>query len=279
MNAFRIPERELYEHNKGFLYQYNERIYKLVVCPRVRKPGYELSDGSLERRPKGEAGNEEKLPENVRRAKSKVYELALCNPFTHFCTLTFSPDKVKNRFDLEGCMKAFCKWLNNYNTRKAGGSVRYLLIPEPHKDGAWHLHGLVYGIPESDLRAFQFSDHLPHAIRKELSQGNQVFQWLSYDKKYGFCTLAPIRSREAVCKYITKYITKDLDSSVKSLNAHLYYRSQGLRQKELLFSAAECNLTDPDYEGVYSKIKNATSPEALLCYFSTKGRETIYDAC
>lgn len=278
MPHFRIAEHDLYEYNKGFLYRYNDQVSKLTVCARVRKPGYELADGSKAFTHKGEAGNEEKLPENIRRAKSKVFELALCNNFTHFCTLTFSQEKVTDRYDLEGCMKVFAKWLNNYNYRRASASVRYLLIPEPHQDGAWHLHGLVSGIPEGDLRQFQLDEHLPANIRKELAKGHQVFQWMSYDRKFGYCTLSPIRSTDAVSKYITKYVTKELGSSVKELNAHLYYRSQGLKQKELLYSAPDCILPDPDYAGTYSKIKNATAPEQLLHYFTLEEGREQFDA-
>lgn len=249
MSNFRIAEHELFDYNKGFLYRYNDQVSKLTVCARVRKPGYELADGCREFTRKGEAGNEEKLPENIRRAKSKVFELALCNDFAYFCTLTFSQEKVKDRYDLEGCMKSFAKWLNNYNYRKAAAAVQYLLIPEPHQDGAWHLHGLVSGIPEADLRQFQLDEHLPTHIRKELAKGHQVFQWTAYDKKFGYCTLSPIRSTDAVSKYITKYVTKELGSSVKELNAHLYYRSQGLKQKELIYSAPDVVLPDPDFTG------------------------------
>lgn len=268
MLEYRVTEHDLYEYNKGFLYRYNDQVSKLTVCARVRKPGYELADGCSVYTRKGEAGNEEKLPENIRRAKSKVFELALCNEFSFFCTLTFSKDKVKDRYDLEGIMKTFRKWLNNYSFRKASAPVQYLLIPEPHKDGAWHLHGLISGLPEPDLRLFQRDEFLPENILIELAKGHQVFQWVPYDQKFGFCTLSPVRSSDAVSKYITKYVTKELGSSVKELNAHLYYRSQGLKQKELIYSAPDCELPDPDYTGTYSKIKNAASPEQLLHYFT-----------
>lgn len=270
MSAFRIPESSLYDFNKGFLYRYNSQVSKLVVCAKVRKPGYELADGCRAYTPKGGAGNEEKLPPNIRRAKSKVFELALCNSFTHFCTLTFSPELVKDRHDLDGCMKSFCKWLSNYNHRKASGMVQYLLIPEQHQDGAWHMHGLISGIPADDLREFRLGEHLPTAILRELANGHQVVQWTAYDKKFGYCTLSPVRSPEAVAKYITKYVTKELGNSIKELNAHLYYRSKGLQEKQLLYSAPDCVLPDPDYEGTYSKIKNATAPELLLPYFTSQ---------
>lgn len=268
MSAFRISEAELYEYNKGSLYRYNDHVSKLVVCNKVRKKGYEAEDGSRSYTPKGKAGNEEKLPRSVRRAKSKVFEYAMCNEFDFFCTLTFSPDKVQNRHDLEGCMKAFRKWLNNYSNRRANSPIRYLFIPEQHKDGAWHIHGLISGIPESDLHLFQLNEHLPDRILDRLSQGVNVYQWTAYDRKFGYCTLETIRSVDAVSKYITKYITKELDDSVRELNAHMYYRSQGLNEKELVFSAPDVEIFDPDYEGEYCKIKNASTAEELLKYFS-----------
>lgn len=277
MPLLNVPECDIFDYNKGFLYRYNDHVSKLTVCARVRKPGYELAKGSRGFTRKGEAGNEEKLPENIRRAKSKVYELALCNSFAYFCTLTFANDKVIDRYDLELCMKSFSKWLNNYNYRHPGAAVQYLLIPEPHQDGAWHLHGLMSGIPEDDLHLFQPDEHLPRRILKELYKGRQVFQWISYDRKFGYCTLSPVRSTDAVCKYITKYVTKELGSSVKELNAHLYYRSKGLKQKELLYSAPDCVLPDPDYSGLYSKIKNAARPEELLPYFTLDEQEIQHD--
>lgn len=263
-----IRKNELYEYSKGFLYRFNGQFSKLTVCNKVRKPGYEPADDSrVPYTPKGQAGNEEKLSTNLYRAKRRVFELAICNDFAYFCTLTFSKEKVKDRYDLEGCMKSFRKWLNNYNNRKAASPVQYLLIPEQHKDGAWHLHGLFSGLPESDLRPFSLDEHIPDRIRKELSNGHQVFQWTAYDKKFGYCTLSPVRSMSAVSRYITKYVTKELGDSVKELNAHLYYRSQGLKEKELLFSGADCHLSDPDYKGTYASVKTAATPDELYPYF------------
>lgn len=276
MFEFHVPEHDIYAYNKGFLYRYNDQLCKLTVCNKVRIPGFELSEGCKKFTAKGEAGNDEKLPSSIRRAKSRVFEYAMCNDFSFFCTLTFSPEKVSDRYDLDQCMKAFCKWLNNYNRNRT--SVSYLLIPEAHKDGAWHIHGLISNIPEAHLREFQLTDILPAKIRQELMKGNQVFQWTAYDKKFGYCTLSPIRNKEAVCKYITKYITKELGETLKELNAHLYYHSQGLTEKELVYSAADCILPDPDYDGDYCKIKNATTPEELLPYFTAEEQGVQYDA-
>ena len=39
-----------------------------------------------------------------------------------------------------------------------------------------------------------------------------------------------IKNQEACCKYITKYVNKDLSDSIKELNAHMYYVSKGLNK-------------------------------------------------
>ena len=39
-------------------------------------------------------------------------------------------------------MKKAHKWINNCKNRKAR-ELLYLLVPEQHKDGAWHIHGLL----------------------------------------------------------------------------------------------------------------------------------------
>lgn len=278
MFQFRVSEGNIYDYDKGFLYSYNNQCFKLTVCKRVRKPGFELADGCRSFTAKGQAGNEEKLPQNVRRAKSRVFELAMCNTFSHFVTLTFSPEKVQDRENLNELMKRFCKFLNNYNNRHAGGGLSYLLIPEQHKEGGWHLHGLFSGIPEADLRTFSLHEHLPHYIRQKLFRGEQVQSWVPYEQKFGYCVVEPVRSVEGVSKYITKYITKELDKSVRDLNAHMYYHSRNLQGKTLLYSAPDCVLPDPDYSGEYCLIKNGETAEQLLYYFTLEApAESVED--
>lgn len=55
----------------------------------------------------------------------------------------------------------------------------------------------------------------------------------SYFNRFGFCDLEPIRNHEAVSKYVTKYINKELAISVTELNAHTYYHSRGLKFAEV----------------------------------------------
>lgn len=67
-------------------------------------------------------------------------------------------------------------------------------------------------------------------IADKLALGERVFHWLDWDKKFGFNDLEFIRNTDAIAAYVTKYITKDLQKSVKELKAHTYYCSNGLNK-------------------------------------------------
>lgn len=274
-----VPESMVYRQNQGTIYSYDDQFYKLVNTKgRTRIAGYELIDQKDRKQTKkGEGGNDSKLDRNIARSRQTIYELAFCNPWDFFSTMTFDPAKVADRKDLDGLMKSFGKWLNNYNSRKASGAVRYLLIPEKHKDGSWHLHGFFSGIPASDLHSFQMSEHIPYEILHQLEQGHEVFSWISYSAKYGYCTFTPIRSREASSKYVTKYITKDLKRSVEEINAHLYYCSRGLTRKSIVYRSEVLQDFSPDYENEYVRIKQSDNLDNLISVFCHDEREVLHE--
>ena len=117
---------------------YNDCLYRVVK---------RLFDASLVKA--AALLDEEEKPEIVgkfdsalSRAKNLVRELALCNQWDYFVTLTF--DTRWDRYDFSGRIRAFLQWVQNEN--KAGKCIRYLLVPEFHKDGAVHLHALMSGI-------------------------------------------------------------------------------------------------------------------------------------
>lgn len=188
------------------LKKYNDNVYKLTYFKTpIRQKGFEIN----EKRVVGV--NDVKLENNISRAKNKVMEYGLCNEFKYFITLTIDPKKY-DRYDLRTYYKDFTQFLRNYN-RLYNTKVEYVLVPEQHKDGAWHMHGLVKGILEK------------HLVKNE----HGYLDWLHYRKKFGWVSLDPIRDLGAVSKYITKYIKKSMDTSVERLNAHLYYNSKGLK--------------------------------------------------
>lgn len=171
--------------------------------------------------------NDSKLENNIIRAKSKIFELAFCNLWQYFFTGTLDAAKY-DRTDLAKFHKDLTQFIRNYN-RRFQVNIKFLFIPELHSDGkSWHLHGFIMGLPIEHLKQFQVGDIMGKAIAEKVKNGETVFNWLAYAKKFGFCDLEPIRNGEAVSKYVTKYINKELGNCVTALGAHLYYHSKGL---------------------------------------------------
>lgn len=257
--------------------------YKVTWCKSTRKKGFQeyISDEyeRLERDPfdglyvsevpyfesKSDTNkkkiNDEKLANNISRAKSKIFEYAYCNLWDYFVTLTISPEKY-NRYDLKTYIKDLGKFINNYGTHH-GSKIQYLLIPELHKNGAWHMHGLIAGI-------------LPkHLVINE----HGYLDFPMYSEKFGFCNLGHIKNHDAVSKYITKYITKDLLS--RSFGERCYYNSKRLKKAELLYRSEnispDCIEWDFEHEDGYCKTAMIDSLDFMqnICIGADLGIETI----
>ena len=133
---------------------------------------------------------------SLNRTRSALYMYARQCDWEYFITLTYSPDKIENRYDYSLCMKKVHNWVDNCRRRKAN-ELLFLLVPEQHKDGAWHIHGLL-----CNTTGFTFTD-----------SGKRYDGKIVYnldDWKLGFSTATKVTDTYKVSNYITKYITKDL---------------------------------------------------------------------
>lgn len=206
-----------------------DKKIKLVRMNYLKTSGIELDDIEYVRG----TVNENKINESILRSKSKIFELAFCNPWDWFFTGTINPNK-QDRTDLELFHKQLTQWLRDYN-KKYKLNIKFLFVPEKHKDGkSWHIHGFIYGLPVEHLVQFQVGDKMGKGLADKVIQGDIVYNWQAYFNRFGFCDLEPIRNHEAVSKYVTKYINKELANSVTELNAHTYYHSRGLKFAELI---------------------------------------------
>lgn len=207
--------------------------------------------------------NSEKLQENIARAKSTIFELAFCNPWDWFFTATLSPQKY-DRTDLNKFHRRLTQWLRDYN-KKYGLNIKFLLVPELHRDGkSWHMHGLLYGLPVEHLVQFRIGDVMGKGLADKVRKGDVVYNWPAYAAKFGFCDLESIGSYEAVSKYITKYITNSLASSVTELNAHLYYVSRGLQRAAVVKKGFLYGNIEYTYENEYCKVAWLDYSDELL---------------
>lgn len=133
--------------------------------------------------------------DNIKRSREKVFDIAFENISLWKYMVTFTLDRQKiDRYDADEVRRRFQKWLDNCVQRK---DFNYILVAEPHKDGAIHFHGLL-----SDGLAYQDSGRVDESGRK-------IFDVLDYP--FGFARAVPIDegTESNCCKYITKYMTKD----------------------------------------------------------------------
>lgn len=253
MNAQKFKDRE-YQYNQTLLKVFGEGINKKIKL--IRMNCLKTSGVEIEKKVKPIKGskNDNKLIENILRSKSKIFELAYCNPWNWFFTGTLNPNK-QDRTDLELFHTQLTQWLRNYN-RIHKLNIKFLFIPEKHKDGkSWHIHGFIYGLPVEHLTQFKVGDNMGKALAEKVKNGDVVYNWLAYFNRFGFCDLEQIKNHEAVSKYITKYINKELENSVTELNAHTYYHSRGLKFAELkkIGTMSWANII-PTYENDYCSV-------------------------
>lgn len=208
--------------------------YKIILCTYdVWKKKEKMPDEWAE------SIDQNKKDCNIVRAKNKVLEYAKCNEWDWFATLTLDKQK-QNRYDLQGYIKDLGQFIRNIR-RDTSSEIKYLLIPEQHKDGAWHIHGYFKGIDESQVTMNPYG----------------YYSWTEYAKRFGYCSLDKIKDKARCDSYITKYISKDMGGTAIDKNKKLYYVTRGLSTAEVIHTDYVAGTTQfvCDYENEFVKVK------------------------
>lgn len=116
---------------KCYLYNYNDRYFRICSINFCREQGFEdiVSKNKIDKK--------EVERVSVSRTRRNVRELALCNDFEYFCTITVNSAKC-DRYSLDEVQDNLRKCLRNI--RNDCDYFKYLIITEKHKDGAFHFH-------------------------------------------------------------------------------------------------------------------------------------------
>lgn len=191
----------------------------------------------------GEFKYDDKLSQSISRTRRTILELALCNDWKWFGTLTIDAGK-EEREDLEIYYKHFYEWLK-YQREKTGKKIPFVLVPEKHKKRGWHLHGLFNSDLDDLLVSFAELDQAGYrsVTGKSLPRGlikGGYYDWPAYRKRFGFCSFDMIRDKQRCAFYVSKYITKSLVSNKELQGKQLYRASEGL-QKAVLVGRVYCN--------------------------------------
>jgi len=151
---------------------------------------------------------------SLARARENVYRIAEANIKKHgkykpiFFTLT-SKDQCKDYKTSNKKVKAFIRRINDY----LGFSLKYIIVPELHKSGAIHYHGVFYNLPFVDILFFK--ENL----------------WT-----YGSVDLQVAKKIKSTSAYIAKYLTKDYKEATP-LHTKLYFTARGMLRPETDFTS------------------------------------------
>lgn len=171
---------------------------------------------------------EEERQKKIWQIRTKVKDYCLENDFDTFWTITFATE----RHDNEQSFIKMQKWLKKMRAKY--GRFNYILIPEPHNDGAIHFHGVFGGFK---------------GVLKDsgvIHDGKVVYNCEDY--KYGFTTVTKIADKKACANYITKYITKQMVESPVQKGKKKYWSSRGLRLPVVkYFDVNLCEGLTPDW--------------------------------
>ncbi len=153
------------------------------------------------------------------RARKAVYELCACNDLDAFVTLTLAPDKI-DRYDYKAAVERLRQWLDNRVRRKG---LRYVGVPELHKDGAVHFHALA----NSAALKLSASGHLTR-------RGQMIYNVTDWALGFTTCVLLD-EHRDAAAHYIAKYVTKAAHGGGGTIGGRYYYHGGELSKAVCIY--------------------------------------------
>lgn len=172
---------------------------------------------------------EERTRRQVYAIRRRIKGYAFSNNFRWFVTLTFNPEKVDSS-DYETAKNTLLKWCRRMRDRH--DRFDYLIIPELHKSGAVHFHGLLGDIPAHFVGALN-----PKTGKPIIRHDRQVYNLTEWE--YGFSDCEEIESPERAASYITKYVTAALLTDKEMYNKKRYFNSQGLAKPVVSFGMSD----------------------------------------
>lgn len=165
----------------------------------------------------------------ARRARKQLFELCACNNLDLFFTLTLDKERI-DRYDYKTIVRRFGQWADN-RVRRRG--LRYVAVPELHKDGAVHFHGLC------NSEACRLVD----SGRTDKKSGQAVFNLPDWN--LGFTTAIYIYGAPgAAAQYVAKYVTKQAGGG--TIGGRYYLHGGDLQR-------ARCTYYHEDYDAYEGK--------------------------
>ena len=256
-------------------------LWNITIFPEpiFRKDGFELAETSRssesvvseseQRQSEDEAAKQESQRKSYNRAKNKLFDLLMSNTqIGYFVTLTFNSEFV-DRYSYSDIVRKLSQWLDN---RVRRCDLRYILVPEFHKDGAVHFHGFM----NAEVLKIEKA-RSPKTGRLLSAKGKQIYN--VNDFNLGFTTAVnigdDINERIACAKYIYQYITK---SHGEKVGGRYYLRGGNLLEPS--FEYADVDYFDIQeqavplsYGGEFKRLAVQAPYKGLVDFFRSVNNE------
>lgn len=200
---------------------------------------------------------EYKSQKRLKEVRTSIVDLGYNNrdKFDYFITLTFD-DRIVGEYSHDKAIECLTNWLNNQRHQNKG--MFYILVPEFHKSGRLHFHGLVGNVPN-----WKFSKAINSKTGKPMKVNNtQIYNLDNYN--LGFTTISKIKDKEKVVSYISKYATKELiDLKCKKR----YWASRNLDKPTIEYDYIDTNLNEylKGHDIKYYDVFKTDNREIELC--------------
>lgn len=225
----------------GTIKLYNDGDCRLLVYKNARVKSNTLSFQINDNISSSNYDVEQDKMKRVYEIRRKIFDYAKQNDFDYFGTFTFSPvfDDNEKRFDE---MMRFLRMMR-FRAKRADVEFRYLVVPELHKSGLIHFHGLFGGYKLNLVDS-------GHKFRN-----TKIYNVSDFSA--GFTNFQFIRSKDKVSNYISKYITKNLLDSPVAKGKKKYWCTKNLKLPIEKRLEKEINLEyTPSFESEICSIYN-----------------------
>ena len=156
--------------------------------------------------------------------------------------------------------KLLITWVNSEQInhfRRHGHRFGYLIVPERHKNNAWHFHAVFQGY-KNEIEDFYSSKNKYLTVDEIRSKNKKPKNQRGFLPRYklGRSEIAPIKDKTKMSNYIKKYITKEL---INEKYKKRYWCSKNLKTPEIIENIVESSTTiskeyllkEYDYHKIY----------------------------
>lgn len=237
LNDLNSPHRNLYVRQQNI--KFKEINQNEVVAYKAPRPRLSIPDKF---RNTGEFSSSESARFS---ARNRFINKIKANPeLCYFFTGTFN-GHLQNRYDAQKLQARLTKFLQRRG-------ITYILVPEQHKDGAWHFHGLFDRNVLPYLQKFDLTKRLPKWITDGTKNGRDIYDFPDFQKTFGYVSVERVRSLDRVAVYVSKYLMKSFDHPDERAFYHRYFCSKGLKEPKVI-QLSEFNYSDfkPTYLSPY----------------------------